>query len=207
MDRASRIAWAVVLGGVAMAGCSKGSSSDAPAADSSSGIVISNAADPATNPIAKVAAEFLDAVLKGDTQRTTAMLTPRAIQQITASKTEFRPQGLDNATFKIGEVRTPTESQAIVQCVLTQASADGQPRIEEMCCLLRLVDNQWRVSGIAASNGPNRAPMILDFENTSPTTQPQPPMAGSQQGPGAAPPAAGRPSPPRTAQEQSPSRY
>jgi hypothetical protein len=208
MDRASRIAWAVVLGGVAMAGCSKGTSSDAPAADSGNGIVINNAVDPATNPIAKVAAEFLDAVLKGDTQRTTAMLTPRAIEQIAASKTEFRPQGLDNATFKIGEVRTPTESQAIVQCVLTQSSADGQSRIEEMCCLLRLVDNQWRVSGIAASNGPNRAPMILDFENTSPNPQLQQPMAGAQ-GQGTTPPSAGRPSPPRTAQEpsQSPSRY
>lgn len=206
MDRTCRIAWAVVLGGMAMVGCGKGASSDAPAADSGSGIVVNNAADPATNPIAKVAAEFLDAVLKGDTQRTTAMLTPRAIEQITASKTEFRPQGLDNATFKIGEVRTPTESQAIVQCVLTQSSADGQSRIEEMCCLLRLVDNQWRVSGIAASNGPNRAPMILDFENTSP--HPQQPMAGSQ-GEGITPPAPGRPSPPRTAQEpsQTPSRY
>jgi hypothetical protein len=206
MDRAFRIAWAVVLGGVAMVGCGKGSSSDAPAADSTGAIVVNNAADPATNPVAKVAAEFLDAVLKGDTQRTTAMLTPRAIEQIAASKTEFRPQGLENATFKIGEVRTPTESQAIVQCVLTQASPDGKPRIEEMCCLLRLVDNQWRVSGIAASNGPNRAPMILDFENTSHDVQPQQPMAGSQ-GPSATPPAAGRPSPPRTAQEPPPSRY
>jgi hypothetical protein len=206
MDRTFRIAWAVLLGGAAMVGCGKGSSSDAPAADSTGGIVIQNAADPATNPVAKVAAEFLDAVLKGDTERTTAMLTPRAIEQIAASKTEFRPQGLDNATFKIGEVRTPTESQAIVQCVLTQSSADGQSRTEEMCCLLRLVNNEWRVSGIAASNGQNRAPMILDFENTAPSPQSQQPMAGGQ-GQGPTPPAAGRPSPPRTAQEPAPPRY
>ena len=74
-------------------GCGKDSSSDAPAADSNSGIVINNAADPITNPIAKVAAEFLDAVLKGDTRTNDRDVdTPRDSADA-ASKTEFRPAG------------------------------------------------------------------------------------------------------------------
>ena len=204
MDRICRIGVALVLGCVAIAGCGKGSPEAAPSAEVTAGIVIKNAADPATNPAARAAADFLDAVIKGDSQRSKALLTPRAIQQIDERSANFAPVGLDNATFKIGEVRTPTESQAIVQCVLTQAAADGKPRVEEMCCLMRLVENEWRVSGIAAGNGPNRAPMILDFEN--PPREPQPPMAGA---PGQSAPAAaaGRPSPPRTAQEATPSRY
>ncbi len=207
MDRACRIGWVVLLGCVAIVGCGKGSSPDAAAtADSTGGIVINNAADPATNPVARAASDFLTAVIQGDSQRSKALLTPRAIQQIDERSANFAPAGLDNATFQIGEVRTPTESQAIVQCVLTQASADGKPRVEEMCCLMRLVDNEWRVSGIAAGNGPGRSPMILDFENPPRETLPQPPMVGTP-GQGTPAPAVGRPSPPRTAQEQSPSRY
>jgi hypothetical protein len=206
MDRVSQIGLVVLFGLFATAGCGKDSSPDATAAASAGGIVVNNAADPATNPVARAAFDFLDAVIKGDTERSKALLTPRAIQQIDESKANFKPAGLDNATFQIGEVRTPTESQAIVQCVLTQSSSDGNTRIEEMCCLMRLVDNQWRVSGIAAGNGPGRAPMILDFENPPRETAAQPPVAG---GPGqeVSAPSPGRPSPPRTAQENSPSRY
>jgi hypothetical protein len=207
MDRVRQIGVAVLLGCVGIAGCGKSSSSDTVASPKrDQAVTVKNTADPATNPAARVASEFLDAVIKGDSQRSKALLTPRAIQQIANSNANFAPAGLDNATFQVGEVRTPTESQAIVQCVLTQATTSGNSHTEEMCCLMRLVDNEWRVSGIAAGNGPNRPPMILDFEN--PPRAPQPPMATGAPGQDtAAPPVVGRPSPPRTAQETSPSRY
>jgi hypothetical protein len=157
--------------------------------------------DPSKDPVARVAYEFLDAVLKGDTQRAGAQLTPTAMQRIIESGKQFAPPGLENASFRIGEVRKPSDSQALVQCLLTAPAADsGQTRQEEMCCLMRLVENNWRVSGIAYASGPKQPLTIMDFEtgrvvqqptNNAPTTQGTSPLAG-------------RPSPPRTAQETVP---
>jgi hypothetical protein len=205
MDRVTRVGWAALFGICAIAGCGKDSAPETAASDSSAGIVVQNAADPAANPAARAACEFLDAVIKGNRERAFGQLTPVAQQRIIAKDEHFEPQGLGNMAFRVGEVRTPTESQAIVQCVLTGPSKDGQSKDEEMCCLMRLVDNRWRVQGIAASNGPGHSPMILDFENPPRETPPQPPMAGAPSQ-NAAAPSAGRPSPPRTAQE-TPPRY
>ena len=128
------------------------------------------AANPSTDAIAKAAADFLDAVLKGDTGRASARLTPQAMQRIIASGKQFAPPGLETATFQIGNVRAPAQGQAIVQCVLTDASVGDAPRSEEMCCLMRLVENDWRVSGIAYGTGPNQPWMLSDFETGKSTT-------------------------------------
>ena len=133
--------------------------------------------NPATDIIAKAAADFLDAVLKGDTQRASARLTPQAMQRIIASGKQFAPPGLETATFQIGRVRTPAHGQAIVQCVLTDAVAGDSPRSEEMCCLMRLVDSDWRVSGIAYGTGPNQPWMLSDFESGQTTAIPRQPSA------------------------------
>jgi hypothetical protein len=60
-----------------------------------------------------------------------------------------------------------------------------------MCCLMRFVENDWRVSGIAYGTGPNQPWMLSDFETGKSTTISRQPAA-----PGA--PNAG---PPRMAQE------
>ncbi|HEY2826670.1 MAG TPA: hypothetical protein VGJ04_03640 [Pirellulales bacterium] len=151
-------------------GCS---SSSAPAPTSTA--VSAIPADPA----ARAAYDFLDAVLKGDTLRASKRLTPIAIERINATGKQFSPPGLQTASFRIGEVRKPTADQALVQCVLTDSS-QGAPRTEEIGCLLRLVDNDWRVSGIAYIPGPNRPPMILNFENPQQgAVSAQPPMASA----------------------------
>ena len=49
--------------------------------------------DTASNPIAQAASEWLDAVLKGDTQRASARLTPQAMQQIIESGNGILPAG------------------------------------------------------------------------------------------------------------------
>jgi hypothetical protein len=170
-------------------------SSSAPAPSASSTPVATIPADPA----ARAAYDFLDAVLKGDTARASRRLTPIAIERINATGKQFSPPGLQTASFQIGEVRKPTADQALVQCILTDASAaGGPPRSEEIGCLLRFVDNDWRVSGIAYIPGPNRPPMILNFENPQQgAVSAQPPMANS----GDAAAAGDRPSPPHTAQD------
>ena len=86
------------------------------------------------------------------------------MQRIVQSGKQFAPPGLESATFKIGEVRSPSEDQAIVQCVLTDSS-EGQPHSEEMCCLLRKVENDWRVCGIAYGTTADKPWTLTNFES------------------------------------------
>jgi hypothetical protein len=87
--------------------------------------------------------------------------------------------------------------------VLTDTSVADAPRNEEMCCLMRLVDNDWRVSGIAYGTSPDQPWTLSDFESGKNVAIPRQPSMGS--GPDRpAKDTAGRPSPPYTAQEQPP---
>lgn len=184
MARTWQIGWIVLL--VSVVGCR----------DNSSG-------EPAgpefpADPAARSAYEFLDAVLKGDSQRASRQLSPQAMQQIVESGKQFAPPGLESADFRIGEIRRPTPTQTLVQCFLTDSSSSDaqQPREEEICCLMRLVEDQWRVSGIAYSVGPDQPLTILDFEKRPGDSRPAS-IAGGRSGQ----PQQGRPSPPRTAQD------
>jgi hypothetical protein len=180
-----RIGFVVVFGFVLCAGCSKGTSSDA-ATTTATGTNVAQT-NAASNPVAQAASEWLDAVLKGDTQR--------AVKQIINGKT-FSPPGVDNPSYQIGEVRTPSHDQAIVQCVLNY-TAEGKQQSEEMCCLLKRIENNWRVSGIAYGTTPDKPWTLSDFETGQDIPIPRQTMSNS----GMADSNAGRPSPPRTAQE------
>lgn len=160
MDCITRVGLVTALGLGLFAGCSKSGTSNGAAASGGNAVQI----DPANSPIAKAAFDFLDAVLKGDPQRASARLTPLAMQRIIAGGKPFSPPGMESASFRIGEVRAPSDDQAIVQCVLTDSSA-GTPHSEEMCCLLRKVDNDWRVSGIAYGTAPDKPWTLSDFES------------------------------------------
>jgi hypothetical protein len=138
-----------------------------------------------SDPAAQTAFEFLDAVLKGDTQRASSQLTPTARQKIAESGKRFAPPGLETATLRMGEVRKPAENHAIVQGFLTDKQPDGTERSEEIGCILKSIGGQWLVSGLAYVPGPNRQFVVLDFENPqqpAATPQAQPPLVQSQQG-------------------------
>jgi hypothetical protein len=195
----ARVGFVTVLGVGFFSGCGKSASDGATANAPTGGAAAATSS--ATEAIATAASDFLDAILKGDTQRASARLTPQAIERIIASGIQFQPQGLQTAEFRIGEIRTPSQNQAIVQCVLTDKSADGKQESEEMCCLMRHVEEDWRVSGIAYGKGPNQPWTLSDFETGRTTTiarQPSPGLTGQP-----ADPTSGRPSP-RTAAEPTP---
>jgi hypothetical protein len=191
----TRIGFVIILGFGLCAGCSKGTSSEAASATGNSQKGVQ--ANAASNPVAQAASEWLDAVLKGDTQRASAWLTPQAVKQIVSGKT-FSPPGVDNPSYQIGEVRTPSQDQAIVQCVLNY-TAEGKQQSEEMCCLLKRIESNWRVSGIAYGTAPDKPWTLSDFETGQDIPIPRQAMSNSS--PGMANSNAGRPSPPRTAQE------
>jgi hypothetical protein len=156
------------------------------------------APDPSTAAITNAASDFLDAVLKGDSQRASARLTPQAMQRIVGSGIQFAPTGLSNATFRIGEVRSPAVDKAFVHAVLTDTTTAGG-HSEEMCCLMRRVDNDWRVSGIAYWSGPGQNGAMSDFETGHTTPIPRDPaMTGA---PSTAPGGTTPGFPPRMAQE------
>jgi hypothetical protein len=143
-----------------------------------------------SDPAARSAYEFFDAVLKGDTERASRQLTPLAIERIAARGEQFAPPGDDGTvSFRIGQVVRPNPSDALVECVLREAGANQRQQDTQVYCLLRLVDGQWRVSGIAHTFGPDHTPMILDFETGQHAAVPP---AAAGQGP---PHVAARPSP------------
>ena len=164
----NRLGVVTVLGLGLLAGCSKSDSSNAGSTTAQNAAqyqepVITEETDPNTNPIARAAHDFLAAIMKGDVQTASSLLTPTATQRIVASGLQFQVPGIEAATFKIGEVRTPVEGVAIVRSVFTDASS-GTPHNEELCCLLRQVNQVWLVSGIAYGTGPGKPWNIADFE-------------------------------------------
>jgi hypothetical protein len=199
MDRFTSISLVSLVGICLIAGCSR-SASDQTATTAGTKPNAAVESNPSTAPVAHAAGDFLDAVLKGDTQRASARLTPQAMQRIISSGKQFAPPGLDTASFKITDVRTPSPDQAIVQCVLTDSS-EGTPNSEEMCCLLRRVENDWRISGIAYGTTPDQPWTLSDFETGQNMVIPR--QASTQGSVSPNPTQASRPSPPRTAQEPS----
>jgi hypothetical protein len=189
----------VLLGIAVLSGCQKGDSGGSSA--SAGGAAAQASADPSKEPAAIATADFMEAVLKGDSQRASARLTPTAMERIVASGKQFQPPGWQTATFKITQVRSPSADQAIVQCMLTDTAAGSPQSTEEMCCLLRRVDNDWRVCGIAYGTGDNQSWTLNDFETGRTIGIPRQPSMNN--GTAAAAGTAGRPSPPRTAQEPS----
>jgi hypothetical protein len=183
-----------------LSGCSKGSDGDGSAANSAPTAAASATPGPNTEAVTKAAADFLDAVLKGDTQRASARLTPKSIERIIESGKQFAPPGLETASFRIGQIRMPSPNQALVQCVLTDTSDPASPRDEEMCCLLKLVDRDWRVSGIAYGTGADQPWTLSDFETGQSMPISRKSGAGTTSTRQAAAPAA-RPSPARTAEQ------
>ena len=102
MDCINRVGCVTILGLALIAGCNKGASSDA--ATAQNGQASDAVPDAIAKAAAQAAADFVDAVIKGDGQRASARLTPQAMERIIASGLPFSPPGLSSATYRMGEV-------------------------------------------------------------------------------------------------------
>jgi hypothetical protein len=192
---------------LAVAGCNSSTTTE-PASSDSTATMASTAATYA-DPAAQTAHEFLDAVVKGETARANALLTPVAVERIAASGKPFQLPGLANYTFRVGEVRHPTPDKAFVQCMGTDRSAADKTVEEEFCWLMSLVGQDWRVAGISYTAGPQQTLMIYSFENPEKGAMPVQQLMARSAGQSAAttgqqptpPPSSGYPTEtPRTAQ-------
>lgn len=150
----------------------------------------------AKHPAGQAAHDFMNYVVQGDVDSATGMLTPRAIAQFESQEIGFVNPGLGAAKFEIGRVEQPAADRAMVQCLLQGVNGENSTAEEEVCWLMRQVDNRWLISGIAYDAG-GADPIILDFENLPPK---QPVQAQQIGGPQENPPAG---QPPQTALQPS----
>jgi hypothetical protein len=175
-----------------LSGCGKDSASKAPPTKTAASAAPQPAGPaPNTEAVSKAAADFVDAVLKGDKERAIARLTPKSIENIKASGKNFGPPGETGATFDMRPVHMRTADQAVVPFIVSG---------EQMCCVLKLVDGDWRVYGLAYRRAPSQPWSSSDFETGKalpfalaagrPATAARPTAAGST-----------RPSPPRTGEQ------
>lgn len=118
-----------------------------------------------TDPVAQVVYQFLDAVRRGNGDGGASQcLTPLALERINERNMNISPPGSATARFQIGAVEMLDADKAVVDSIWTDLDADGKPYQEPISCALRMCDGQWRIFGMREDMGPNRPPMIMNFE-------------------------------------------
>lgn len=148
----------VVLGTVAATvGC--GASSEPSRASVGTAAAVPN------DPVGRTVYNFLDAVRTGNTEVSSALLTPLALERIIENEMSFAPPASEMARFQVGKIELFETDRAAVDTIWTDVDADGAPTEEPMTWALKLTNGQWRISGLIAYMGPDQPPIMLDFEN------------------------------------------
>lgn len=115
--------------------------------------------------VAEVVHEFLDGVRTANSETTSRLLTPLALERTSALKMEVAPPGSATARFEIGTVELLDENKAVVETTWIDVDADGKPTQENMTWALKMSGGAWRICGMAADQGPNQPPIVFDFED------------------------------------------
>ncbi len=115
--------------------------------------------------VTQVVHQFLEAVRLGETENASLLLTALALERTRELELSFSPPGSETARFTVGKVEMVDQERAIVQSVWTDLDVDGKPIDEPITWALRLVEGQWRISGMAAEIGSGQPPVVMDFEN------------------------------------------
>ena len=161
--------FAVAVSLVSVVGCSGSDVSEGGAVASGSSTTATGAsqavaASSGSTP-AKTVQTFLEAVRTGNANVATSCLTPLALEQIDKNGMDVTPPASETSKFTVGEVDIFEADKAFVDSVWIELDADGQPFNESLTWGLRLIDGQWRISGMAAGMGPNQQLEVIDFEN------------------------------------------
>ena len=146
-----------------------------------------------SNPAAQAANQFLEALVKGDSQRVIELYTSQAAQRMQ----QFPLPGIADYAFRITGVGEATDNKVLVECRATTVAASGESEDEVICLLLENEHGAWRVAGMLFHPDPNASPMIFSFEAPDRGPIPLGQWLAESRGGGGEP----RPSPPRTAQE------
>lgn len=163
--------WAAVAAVGFSVGCG-GSDASKPAASAPAANGAAAAGEIPSDPIGRVAYDFLEAVRIGQGEAAaTKFLTPLALQQIQQQDLNIAPPGSPTARFVVNHVEMlENGDHAVVQSTWTDVDADGKQYQEPIYCALRICDGQWRIHGMAQEmgqdeQGNNLPPMVIDFES------------------------------------------
>lgn len=117
---------------------------------------------------AQVVRDFLQAIKAGDETVSNELLTPLARQKTAEMDMAVAPMGSDSASFSVGEVELPKESEgelAHVASTWTDIDDDGQQHTDEILWVLRREEAGWRIGGMATKVFEDQPPLLLDFED------------------------------------------
>lgn len=145
-------------------GCGSSEPASAPQAKASSSSSASQ-----SDPIAKTAHEFLEALRKGESNVASSKLTPLAQQRIRESDMDFSLLANEAASFTIGKVEVHEAGEASVEAVWSEPSVNGQTQQEQWTLALQNIEGQWYILGIIADEGPGQPALVMDFENPDET--------------------------------------
>ncbi len=156
-----------MIGIIAFTGCggdNKAGDEKKPATDAEKGTEGKKDAASLEGPAAATYA-FLDAARRGDDAQAMALLTPTAQKEITRCGLNVAPAASDTATFDVGEVRNVSDEIAHVASRWTKKGNGGKPESSEVTWILRRVDDEWRVGGMATEIFKGEPPLLLNFED------------------------------------------
>lgn len=123
-----------------------------------------------TDPIAKVAYEFFEAVLASNKDAARAKLTSLAVQRMNEVGMDFLLPVSESSKFSVNGVELIEEDMAAVDTVLTEVDTKGQTVKEEITVVLRLENGKWGVMGVVTFLGPNQ--QVVDGFNFEKPDQP-----------------------------------
>ncbi|MEM8944811.1 MAG: hypothetical protein AAGD11_06470 [Planctomycetota bacterium] len=119
---------------------------------------------PPSDPIARVAYDFFDAVLTSDRDAARAQLTTVAVRRLAELGMDFLLPVSESSSFRVGPAQVIEEGMAAVDAILTEADASGEPIREEITVVLRLERGRWGVMGVVTGMGPNEQLDGFNFE-------------------------------------------
>ncbi len=143
---------------------------------SSSDVAEPVAKTPALSGPAAAATTFMTLLSKGDIATAETMLTDKSREKLNSSDRGFRDPGFGEGAFKIGRVEQATAHEAVVQCMVSMPSSDGQAAQAEICWCMREDAGVWRVLGFAVQDASLPQPIIWNFE-----TDDEPQMAAPEE--------------------------
>jgi ketosteroid isomerase-like protein len=115
----------------------------------------------------EVVSTFLDAIRRGDSATTEALLTNKAQEELAKHDFAVVPQATPNMQFQILGTQTVGDaSGAHVTCRWTERYEDGDQSYDVTWVLRRQAEG-WRVAGLAMQLIPDQQPQFLNFEDVA----------------------------------------
>ena len=164
------LAFALVLGSLALHGCSGDSTAqtDEKQGDPAANASQANVVDFDTSDPKQVVMALIEAMKSGDKEAKAALLTTKAREETAKHELSVVADPMPNTEYQIAEPAYLKNNPdgAHVSCLLTETLADGTPAEYQIVWVLRREGELgWRIAGMAVELSPGTKPQFLNFED------------------------------------------